>query len=246
MRSVRVWLRPLGSTCQSEQLSGRSTEDFLFVVVRDFQLLDDVHGALERYWHRRKITAVNYMVDADGIHRALHSGRMQRNGVEIKLCNVTRRRARHDIRFPRTEAHVFPKLVAESIASWQHRQRATDVGTDYFEFRKFFKAAREDEAGQRQRRVERSTEHLGQPEYFHLFVADGELQRMNEDRHVEITDQFEKRCRPRRVEILAVDTGVDHNTFEFVLADRAFGFFENLAVIERHGTGETEQALRMF
>src|SRR5262245_13931157 len=166
---------------------------------------------------------------------------MVADGIEEELRHVACRRASHNVGLPGAEAIVFSQFVAKTVTAWEHRQGTANMGADHLKLRKFFKTAGEDEACQRQCRVERSTEHLWQTKDLHLLIADGELGRMDEDRHVEIADQFKKWRRPRRVEILAASARVNHDALEFVVADRFLGFFENLTAIERHRASETKQ-----
>src|SRR5438132_13452795 len=102
-----------------------------------------IYGALERNRHRGKVTAVNHVIDADGVDGALHCRGVEGHRVEIELRDVTCGRPGHNVGLPGTKAHVVPELVAETVTSRKHGQRSPDVGTDEFELGKPFKAAGE-------------------------------------------------------------------------------------------------------
>src|SRR4029077_1895090 len=98
-----------------------------------------IYRAFERNGHRRKVAAVHYVIDADGVDRALHCRGVEGHRVEIKLRNVACGRAGHNVGLPGAKAHVFPELVTESITSRKHGQRASDMGADQLELGKPFK-----------------------------------------------------------------------------------------------------------
>ena len=120
------------------------------------------------------------------------------------------------------------------------------MGADHLQLREAFESAGEDESCESKSSVERSTKHLRKAEDFHFLIADGELWRMHKKRNFKLARQFKKRCCARGVKLLAIDTRVDHDSFEFIVADRLFGFLQDFAVLEWDGTGQTEQSFGVF
>src|SRR4030095_9858606 len=102
-----------------------------------------IYGALQRNGHRRKVAAVNHVIDADGVDGALHCRGMEGHRVEIELRDVACGRPGHDVGLPGTKAHVLSELVAETVTSRKHRQRSPDVGTNQFKVWESLKTAGE-------------------------------------------------------------------------------------------------------
>src|SRR5262249_31422561 len=126
--------------------------------------MDDIDGAFERDGHRRKVTAVQHVIDPNGVNGTLHCGRVERNGVEIELRDVTGGRSSHHVRFPWTKTCVLSKLVAETVTPGQHRQRSPNVGANQLELGKTFQAAGKNKSSQGERGVKGSAQHLRKPE----------------------------------------------------------------------------------
>src|SRR5436190_17030940 len=68
---------------------------------------------------------------------------------------------------------------------------------------------------------------------------------MDEKRHAESGDQLEERNRAGRVEVFAIDAGVDHDSLEAELRDRSLSLLQELVSFERDGGSQSEQPARV-